>query len=252
MRAVIMAGGRGTRLAPFTKVLPKPLIPLGDYPILEIILCQLRSAGFSEVTLTLGYLAQLFQAYFGNGERLGIQVNYAVEPHRMGTAGALRLIDHLDEPFLLMNADVLTNLNFVDMVDFHLRHKAAITMALYPREVQVDFGVIELDDTSHVVGFREKPHYSFLINMGIYIVNPEVLDYLPSGQYYDFPDLVEVARTGGHNVLGYVFDGDWMDLGRIEDFTKASDHYHHLASCAEERVALEELLEIPADSLAVR
>jgi NDP-mannose synthase len=241
MKAVIMAGGRGTRLAPFTKVLPKPLIPLGDYPIVEIIMCQLREAGFTEITLAVNYLAHLFQAYFNNGERLGIRIDYSIEAEPLGTAGPLTLIEGLEAPFLVMNADLITDMDFSDLYDFHLRNRAAITMALYPREVRIDFGVMEVDEACRVQRCVEKPTYDFLINMGVYMVSPEVLRYLPYGQHYDFTDLVDLVRSKGHDVYGYVFRGEWMDLGRIDDFTQAADRYHHLAQIAERRVPLEAL-----------
>jgi NDP-mannose synthase len=231
MKAVIMAGGRGTRLAPFTKVLPKPLIPLGDHPILEIIICQLRQAGIIDVVLAVNYMADLFRAYFQNGERLRVNITYSLEEEPLGTAGALTLIEGLDQPFIVMNADLATDLDFADLYDFHVRNDAAITMALYPREVKIDFGVIELDEQAHVLGIREKPSYDFLINMGIYVVNPEMLKYLPYGRPADFPTLVDWARADGQTVLGYVFRGTWMDLGRVEDFDKASETYAHLAQC---------------------
>ncbi|MBN1249223.1 MAG: NTP transferase domain-containing protein, partial [Anaerolineae bacterium] len=245
MKAVIMAGGRGTRLAPFTKVLPKPLIPLGDYPIVEIIMCQLREAGFTEVTLAVNYLAHLFQAYFNNGERLGIHIDYSIESEPLGTAGPLTLVEGLDEPFLLMNADLVTDMDFADLYDYHLRNNSAITMALYPREVRIDFGVIELDAESRIQQCREKPTYEYLVNMGIYVVSPEVLQYLPYGQHYDFTDLVDLVRSRGHNVYGYVFQGEWMDLGRVDDFTKATEHYEHLAAIAERRIPLETVFALP-------
>jgi NDP-mannose synthase len=245
MKAVIMAGGKGTRLAPFTKVLPKPLIPLGDYPIVEIIMCQLREAGFSDITLAVNYLAHLFQAYFNNGERLGIHIDYSIETEPLGTAGPLTLIDGLDEPFLMMNADLLTDMDFGDLYAYHLQNNAAITMALYPREVRIDFGVIELDDGARIQRCREKPAYTYLVNMGIYVVSPEVLQYLPYGQHFDFTDLVDLVREHGHDVYGYVFDGEWMDLGRIDDFTEASEHYQHLAQAAARRVALEQIFAPP-------
>ena len=247
MRAVIMAGGRGTRLAPFTKVLPKPLIPLGDYPIVEIIMCQLRDAGYCDITLAVNYLADLFKAYFGDGSRLELNVDYSLETKRLGTAGPLSLINRPSDPFLMMNADLLTDLDFADMYDFHLRSDAAITMALYSREVKIDFGVIEVDDQSRIVACREKPTYNYLVNMGIYIVSPEVLDYVPYNEYYDFTTLVDAVRADGKNVMGYVFDGEWMDLGRIADFAKASEDHERLALAASEGRGLGECLAAALD-----
>ena len=157
MRAVIMAGGRGTRLAPFTRVLPKPLIPFGDHPILEIIICQLRKAGFTDITLTLGYLSHLFEAYFSNGERLGVNIEYTYEDTPLGTAGPLSLIERLDEPFLLMNGDLLTDLDFAEMYNYHLQQDAVITMGLQSRRIDIEFGVIDVDQDSRIIACRERP-----------------------------------------------------------------------------------------------
>lgn len=239
MKAVVFAGGRGTRMAPFTKVLPKPLIPLGDYPILEIILCQLRDAGFTDVTLALNYLAHLFRAYFGNGERLGINLQYSIESEPMGTVGPLSLIHGLDEPFLAMNADVLTDLDYADMYDFHIANDAALSIALYPREMQIDFGVVELDQHGHVMQFGEKPRHVHNLNMGVYVLSPSILDLLPPYQFVDMPDLVGVALAAQLPVHGYLHRGEWLDLGRVTDFTQATEDYRHLARAAESRVPLE-------------
>jgi NDP-mannose synthase len=239
MKAVIMAGGRGTRLAPFTKVLPKPLIPLGDYPILEIIICQLRQAGVCEITLAVNYLAHLFEAYFGRGERLGVEINYSHETDPLGTAGPLRLVEGLDEPFLVLNADVLTDLDFRDLYEYHLMRDAMVTMAVHTKDVKIDFGVIELDDSARILRCREKPEFTYLINMGVYVVSPEAIDRIPYGRRYDFTQLIEDLLYDGRRVYGYVFGGDWMDLGRIDDFAEASKRYQHLGAVAEKRVALE-------------
>ena len=240
MKAVIMVGGKGTRLAPFTRVLPKPLIPFGDYPILEITICQLRAAGFTDITLTLGYLPHLFKAYFGDGERLGVNITYSYEKTPLGTAGPLTLIEGLDEPFLLMNGDLLTDLNFADLYRYHSERNATVTMALYPKEVNIDFGVIEVDAESRILGSREKPRFTYLINMGIYIVSPQAVNLIPHGQFYSFMDLVEDLRARGDPLYGYQFEGDWMDLGRIDDFTAATEKYDYLTCPTEEAYQIEQ------------
>ncbi len=240
MKAVIMVGGKGTRLAPFTRVLPKPLIPLGDYPILEINICQLRAAGFTDITLTLGYLPHLFKTYFGNGERLGVKISYSYEEQPLGTAGPLTLIEGLDEPFLLMNGDLLTDLNFADLYHYHRERNATVTMALYPKEVNIDFGVIEVDAESRILGSREKPRFTYLINMGIYVVSPQAVKLIPHNQFYSFMDLVEDLRARGDPVYGYQFAGDWMDLGRVDDFEAASEKYDYLTCPTEEAYQIEQ------------
>lgn len=234
MRAVIMAGGKGTRLAPYTRVLPKPLIPFGDYPILEIIICQLRAAGFTDITLTLGYLPHLFEAYFGDGSRLGVNIDYSYEDIPLGTAGPLTLIERLDEPFLLMNGDLLTDLNFADMYNYHLENDAIITMGLQSKRIDIEFGVIDIDQDSRITACREKPSISYLINMGIYIVSPEAIDLIPYNQFYPFTDLVDQLLKRNDRVFGYEFDGKWVDLGRVDDLTEAAEQHTDLTCAAEE------------------
>lgn len=229
-----MAGGRGTRLAPYTNVLPKPLIPFGDYPILEVIICQLQQAGFTDITLTLGYLAHLFKAYFGDGSRLGVNIDYSYENTPLGTAGPLALIDRLDEPFLLMNGDLLTDLDFSDMYNYHIENDAIITMGLQTRKIDIEFGVIEVDQDSRITACREKPSISYLINMGIYVVSPEAVDLIPYNQFYPFTDLVDLLLKRGDRVFGYKFDGKWVDLGRVDDLTEAVEKHSDLTCAAEE------------------
>jgi len=240
MKAVIMAGGRGTRLAPFTKVLPKPLIPLGDYPLLEIIICQLREAGFDEIILTVNYLAHLFQAYFGNGERQGVSLRYSLEEKPLGTAGPLSLIDGLDEaPFLVMNADLLTDIDFRHLYRTHLAQEAAITMALYAKEHKVDFGVIDTDEAGRVLKCAEKPVLRYQVNMGIYVVSPEVLPHIPHNQFSTMMDLVNRFMAEERGVYGYRFEGTWMDLGQVDDFDRVATQFQRLTEVADERVPLE-------------
>ncbi len=253
MKAVIMAGGRGTRLAPFTKVLPKPLIPLGDYPILEIIICQLREAGFDEIILTVNYLAHLFEAYFGNGERQGVNIRYSLEDQPLGTAGPLSLIDGLgDEPFLVMNADLLTDIDFRHLYCTHQAQQAAITMALYAKEYKIDFGVIETDETNRVLKCAEKPVLNYQINMGVYVVSPSVLTTIPRGRYYNMTDVIERLIPEEHGVYGYRFSGTWMDLGKVDDFDRVAAQFQHLAEVADARIPLESyvsfLTSVPVDA----
>lgn len=246
MKAVIMGGGKGTRLAPFTSVLPKPLIPIGDYPILEIIICQLRKAGFTEIIITLGYLAHLFEAYFNDGHRLGVKITYTHEDKPLGTVGPLTLIEGLNEPFLMMNGDVLTNLDFADLYHYHIERNAIVTMALYPKEVNIDFGVIEIDAESHILSSHEKPHFTYLINMGIYVVSPQAVNLIPHNQFYSFMDLVEDLQARGDPLYGYPFNGDWMDVGRIDDFASAAEKYQYLAHAAEETFEIEQQARVEA------
>ncbi|MBN1920146.1 MAG: NTP transferase domain-containing protein [Anaerolineae bacterium] len=233
MRAIIMAGGKGTRLAPYTNVLPKPLIPFGDYPILEIIICQLREHGFTDITLAVSYLAHLFEAYFGDGRRLGVSINYSLEDHPLGTAGPLTLLPDSDTPILVMNADLLTDIDYVDLYRYHCHEEAALTIALCPKEVHLDLGVINLSSSSEVVCYTEKPSFSYLVSMGIYVFSPHVIQRMPKNCRVDVPEVVTMLLEQKEKVSGYVFYGDWVDVGRLEDYAKAVERYQYLALAAE-------------------
>jgi NDP-sugar pyrophosphorylase family protein len=221
MKAVILAGGKGARLAPYTKILPKPLMPIGDMPILEVLLRQLRNAGVDEVVLTVGHLAQLLQAFFQNGERLGVKVRYSYEESPLGTAGPLSLVEGLDSTFMVANGDVLTTLPIEELVQMHKNSGAAATIAMHKRQVKVDLGVIETNGDNEIVGYIEKPTYDFHVSMGIYVFEPRVLNYIEKNKYLDFPDLVLRLMAVGERVVGYPFDGYWQDLGRPDDYEQA-------------------------------
>ncbi len=230
MKAIILAGGKGTRLAPYTKVLPKPLMPIGDMPILEILLRQLKRAGIDEVVLTVGHLAGLLQAFFQDGQSLGLTISYSFENYPLGTAGPLSLVQGLDDTFLVANGDVLTTLDLVDLFKFHRRSGAAATIATHKRTVNVDLGVIQFNGTQDVVGYIEKPIYDFQVSMGIYVFEPRVLNFIPYNQYLDFPDLVLNLIEAGDRVVGYPFDGYWQDLGRPDDYEQAVQDFASMRS----------------------
>ncbi|MGQ9921340.1 MAG: sugar phosphate nucleotidyltransferase [Desulfobacca sp.] len=239
MRAVILAGGKGVRLAPLTQVIPKPLVPLGGKPILEIVLRQLKDQGFRHVTLAVGYMAELIQAYFGDGRKLGLHLDYSFEEYPLGTAGPLARIDGLDETFLVMNADLLTDLNYQDLIAYHRRHGAIATVSAYERQIQIDLGVIIKDGDTRIRDYVEKPSHSYLVSMGIYVFEPEILTYLRPPQqapdpsrpgYLDFPDLVQRLLRQGQTVNFYPFNGYWLDIGRHEDYAKAHEDFETLAS----------------------
>ena len=221
MKAVVLAGGKGTRLAPYTKILPKPLMPIGDMPILEVILRQMKIAGIDEVVLTVGHLSELMRAFFQNGEHLGLKISYSYEEKPLGTAGPIALIDGIDESFLVTNGDVLTTLRFGDLLHFHNEQKAAATIAAHQREVKIDLGVIQWDGKPAISGYVEKPTYDYCVSMGVYVFDPLVLKYIPRGEYLDFPDLVRKLIAAGEKVVGYAFDGYWQDLGRPDDYERA-------------------------------
>lgn len=230
MKAVILAGGRGTRLAPYTTILPKPLMPLGDHPVLEVILNQLRKHGFTEITMAVGYLSHLLEAYFEDGRRFGVQIRYSREDAPLGTAGPLTLITDLDEPFLVMNGDVLTNLDYSGLYAFHVEHNAAATISLYPKTVEISLGVLEVDSADEVTSYQEKPTYSYLASMGIYMLSPQALAVMEKGQRCDFPDLVKMLLQRGGRVCGRVFHGDWLDIGQPQDYLRAVESFGYLVN----------------------
>jgi NDP-mannose synthase len=230
MKAIILAGGKGTRLAPYTKVLPKPLMPIGDMPILEILLRQIKRAGIDEVVLTVGHLAGLLRAFFQDGQSLGLKISYSFENNPLGTAGPLSLVQGLDDTFLVANGDVLTTLDLADLFKYHRRSGAAATIATHKRTVNVDLGVIQFNGTQDVVGYTEKPTYDFQVSMGIYVFEPHVLNFIPYNQYLDFPDLVLNLIEAGDRVVGYPFDGYWQDLGRPDDYEQAVQDFASIRS----------------------
>jgi NDP-sugar pyrophosphorylase family protein len=224
MKAVILAGGKGTRLKPYTTVFPKPLMPIDDKPILEIVVRQLKSHGFDEAIVTVGHLAELIMTFFGDGSKLGIKIKYSREDKPLGTAGGLGLIKkkELKETFLMMNGDVLTTLDFSDLVNYHKRNGAIATIALKKRDVKIDFGVVEIDDGNSIVGYKEKPEIDYLVSMGVYAFEPLVLEYIKPNEYLDFPDLIKKLISNGETVKGYVYDGYWLDIGRPDDYERAN------------------------------
>jgi NDP-sugar pyrophosphorylase family protein len=228
MKAVVLAGVKGTRLAPYTKILPKPLMPIGDMPILEVLIHQMKNAGVSEVVLTVGHLAELLRAFFNNGKQFGIPISYSYEEQPLGTAGPLALIDGLDSTFLVTNGDVLTTLCLRELIEFHQQQGACATIACHRREVKIDLGVIQQNGDNEVTGYIEKPTYEFLVSMGIYVFEPDVLKHIPRGKYLDFPNLVQILIAAGEKVTAYPFDGYWQDLGRQDDYEQANLDFENM------------------------
>ena len=228
MKALVLAGGKGTRLAPYTKILPKPLMPIGDMPILEILLRQMQRAGIDEVVLTVGHLAGLLQAFFQDGSQLGLKISYSYEDKPLGTAGPLSLVKGLDDTFLVTNGDVLTTLDLRTLVDYHHQRGSAATIATHVRKVNIDLGVIQFDDSNRLVGYIEKPTYELQVSMGIYVFEPRVLNYVDYKTYLDFPDLVLRLIEAGELVVGFPFSGYWQDLGRADDYEQAVQDFESL------------------------
>ena len=221
MKAVILAGGKGTRLAPYTKILPKPLMPIGDMPILEVLLRQMRTAGITDVVLAVGHLAELLHAFFQDGSRLGLGLTYCHESSPLGTAGPLAQVPGLTDTFLVTNGDVLTTLRFCDLIAFHHAQGAAATIAAHHRRVKIDLGVLQCDGDHRINGYIEKPSFDYLVSMGIYVFEPRVLPYVTPGAYLDFPDLIQKLIAAGERVVSYPFEGYWEDLGRPDDYERA-------------------------------
>jgi len=223
MHAVILAGGRGRRLEPYTISFPKPLVPVGDMPILEIVIRQLRTAGFDRVTLAVGHLAELLMAYFGDGSRWGVRIDYSREQHPLGTVGPLALLEDLPDSFLVMNGDVLTTLRYDRLVDFHQQSGAELTVACHRHDTQIDLGVIEFDSTLHVTTYREKPILPYDVSMGVYVFNKSVLELFPAGTYMDFPHLVNLLIERLVPVKVFPSKGLWLDIGRPADYARATE-----------------------------
>ena len=224
-RAVILAGGKGTRLAPYTVVFPKPLMPLGETPILEVVLRQLAAQGFSDATLAVGHLAGLIEAYFGDGSAFGIELTYAHEDEPLGTAGPLAFVDGLDEPFLMMNGDVLSTLDYGAFLGEHTESGSVASISTYCRQNKVDFGVVEASSSGRVTGYVEKPTSAYLVSMGVYAFSPSVREYLERGETLDFPDLVLRLLERGEHVRSVLFEGFWLDIGRHDDFARAQAEF---------------------------
>jgi NDP-sugar pyrophosphorylase family protein len=228
MKAIILAGGKGTRLAPYTIVFPKPLMPLDDIPILEVIIRQLSYYRFTDITMAVGHLAELIMAYFNDGARFGVDIRYSKEPKPLGTAGPLALLPGLDETFMVMNGDVLTMLDFSALYRYHQQSGAIATIAMHKRSVKIDLGVIESDAQNLITGYIEKPTYHYQVSMGIYLFEPRVLQFIPPGERLDFPDLVLKLLAAGEKVHGYPYEGYWLDIGRPDDYAQAVEEFTRL------------------------
>lgn len=225
MRAVILAGGKGTRLRPYTTVLPKPLLPVGERPILEMIIRQLAAAGFDRVDLCLGHLGGLIRTYFDEGTTLpsDIELRYHWEDEPLGTAGALRMFDPADEPLLVMNGDIMTTLDYAELMKRHVDSNAALTIASYQQIVQLSLGVIE-NDEGVVSDYIEKPALNYEVSMGVYVYDPRAIAAIPVGAF-DFPDLVLKLVAAGERVETYKFDGEWFDIGTPEQYDEATEAF---------------------------
>jgi NDP-sugar pyrophosphorylase family protein len=225
MLAVILAGGKGTRLKPFTMSIPKPLLPLGDIPILDVILRQLAVSGFDRVVLTLGHMAPLFHAHYGDGSAYGLRLDYLTESEPLGTAAPLRQLSDPDEDFLVMNGDLLTDLSYCDLVETHRSNRAAGTIGVAARQEKVDYGVIEMRADGAFVDYREKPVLPYFVSMGINVLNRRALAFIPPEGRFDMPDLMLALHRGGQHVHCHKSNCYWQDMGRFDDYTRASEDF---------------------------
>jgi NDP-mannose synthase len=227
--AVILAGGKGVRLRPYTTCLPKPLVPIGDeHSILDIVLSQLAYRGFRSATLAIGHLGQLIRAYIGDGLQWGIAVDYQPEDTPLGTMGPLiGMLDRLPEHFLVMNGDVLTDLDYGGMLATHAASGAQLTVATYERSVKIDFGVLETDG-AQIVGFREKPTLGYSVSMGVYALSRETLRRYRPGQPLGFDDLVLDQLAAGNPPATHAFNGYWLDIGRPDDYDRANEEFERI------------------------
>jgi NDP-sugar pyrophosphorylase family protein len=225
MRAVLLAGGKGTRLQPFTAAFPKPLVPLDDTPVIEVLVRQLQQFGITDLTVVTGHLAELIRAFLGDGERYGLKINYFRETTPLDTAGCLGLLPRSPEPFLVMNGDLLTTLDFNALHTFHRAHGGLATIATYERQVKIDLGVLEIDDDGRLTDYIEKPTHKFLVSMGIYCFDPSVCDFVQPGERVSMPELILRLRNAGHEVQTFRDDCYWLDIGRPDDYAAACDEF---------------------------
>jgi len=220
-RAVILAGGKGTRLRPYSIVVPKPMVPVGEEPILEIIIKQLIKAGFDHITLAVNHFSNIIKAYFGDGTNWGVKIDYTLEKKPLSTMGPLKLIDDLPDDFLIMNGDILTDLNFEKLYDTHVNNDNVFTISSHKTEYTNEFGVLEFDNNGELTDFREKPSTQFFVSMGVYIANKSIFNYIPRNTAYGFDNLMLDLLDKKISVSVEPFDGYWLDIGKPEDYEKA-------------------------------
>lgn len=228
-RAVVLAGGKGTRLRPYTVALPKPLMPIGEYPILEVIIRQLRAQGFEHVTLAVNHQADLFRAFFGDGSKWGMRIDYSLESKALSTMAPLKLIDDLPEHFLVMNGDILTDIAYGDFLQAHVEADRLFTISASARQQKIDYGVLNVDAAGILNGFEEKPSIPFLVSMGVYAVSRRAVDSIPPDQAYGFDDLVLGFLRQGEKVTTVPHQGYWLDIGRPDDYERASEDWPALS-----------------------
>lgn len=237
-RAIILAGGQGTRLKPYTTLFPKALVPLDEMPVLELVIRQLKYHGFTEITLAVGHLSELIEAFFGDGRKLGVSITYAREDKPLGTAGPLKAMTDLPENFLVMNADIVSDINYRELFNFHCRAQQnqpanldqnLATIAVYRRTSKIDFGVLEFDSETHQIqNFIEKPMLEHSVSMGIYMFNRRVRDFIPEDTFFGFDSLMKTLIREEQSIRAYPFNGYWLDIGRVDDYETAVTDFQNM------------------------
>jgi NDP-sugar pyrophosphorylase family protein len=227
-RAVVLAGGLGTRLRPYTISLPKPLMPVGEFPILEIIVRQLVHHGYGRITLAVNHQAELMRAYFADGSRWGVAIDYSLETRPLGTMGPLRLAEDLPEHFLVMNGDILSDLNYAAFLDEHAENQRLFSISASQREQHIDYGVLQSGEDGKLTGFEEKPRLPYLVSMGVYAVNRSLLERIPEGRAFGFDELVLGLLADELAVDVRPHSGYWLDIGRPDDYQRAVDEWPEL------------------------
>jgi len=222
-KAIILAGGLGTRLKPYTVVLPKPLMPVGEFPILEIVVRQLATHKFESITMAVNHQAEIIKAFFGDGSKWDIEIEYSMEDKPLSTMGPLKMISDLPENFLIMNGDVLTDLDFNQFYDYHVQSKNIFTISAYKRKEKIDYGVLNIDNNSNLCGFDEKPIPTYNVSMGVYMANRQILNFIPENTSYGFDHLMHDLLKSQNDVNVKFFDGYWLDIGRPDDYIEAID-----------------------------
>lgn len=228
-QAIILAGGKGTRLRPYTLVLPKPLMPIGEFPILEVIIKQLANAGFDHITLAVNHQAEIIMAFFGDGGKWNVHIEYSLEDKPLSTMGPLRLVKDLDDNFLVMNGDILTDLDYAQFYDTHVGNSEIFSISSYLREQLVDYGVLDTDG-GRLLGLREKPRMTYEVSMGVYMMSRRALDYIPENIAYGFDHLMHDLIAAGQSVAVKSFSGYWLDIGRPDDYAQAIDEFDSMRS----------------------
>ena len=221
MQAIILAGGQGTRLQPFTNIIPKPMVPINNKAIIEIVIQNLKKNGFNEIIISTNYMSDLIQTFCGDGKKYNIKIKYIKEKKMLGTIGPLKIIKNLKENFLLINGDIITDLNINKFFKNHKKNKSIMTVSAKKIQNKIDYGVIDVNNQNSLVAFKEKPNLNFLVSMGIYAFNQKILKYIPNNKYFGFDDLMKLMLKKNINVKIDISNKFWLDIGRYSDYIKA-------------------------------